>query len=173
MISMAKRGRIHAILATDADRIWRSQEALTIALRLLEEHGVFIVLVSMGLDTSTPMGRYIAQILVAGGEFESRMIGERVKRAHAVNRAAGKKGPGHRPYGYDVSPEGVLSSNADEQRTIDWVLASRAKGRKWSSIAGELNLMGKATVTGGKWTGEGARSVFMKAADRRGEDRPG
>ena len=172
VMSLARRGKIEAILAVDADRVWRSQEALTNALRDLGDRGVAVVLVNMGLDTSTTLGRYIAQLLVATGEFESRQIGERVMRAHAANRKAGRKGPGHRPYGWDVGEDGLLVVNEGEQRTINWALARRAGGAKWSTIAGELNMLKSKTATGRTWTPEGASAVFRAAAKRMGDASP-
>lgn len=161
-------GVLRAIIVTDLDRLCRN---LTDAVSLLDElqrRDVFLVAMGQGLDTGSPMGRLIALQLLSFAEFESRMISARTKRAQARARDLGKKGPGHRPFGWRVDGEGKLVVDMFEQAAIKVGLAARARGDSWRAIAALLESGGYKTVTGGAWTPEGCRAVLVAAANRIG-----
>lgn len=162
-------GAIAVIVCVDLDRISRNVGDFLRLLTVLNRHGVGLYASGQGLDTTAPIGRLFAIQLMAFAEFESAMISERVKRGLAAARREGKKGPGLRPFGWDVDQDGNLSENQHEQKAIRLAAAERLRGSTWARISEILNSGGWRTVKGGEWYSEQCRSVMMTAIGRSAE----
>lgn len=84
------RKEIDLIAAWSVDRLGRSLVDLLALLQELHAKGVDLYLHRQGLDTSTPNGRAMFQMLGVFAEFERAMIQERVKSGLARARSEGK-----------------------------------------------------------------------------------
>jgi DNA invertase Pin-like site-specific DNA recombinase len=78
------------------DRLGRSLQNLVAFLDELHAKGVDLYLHQQGLDTSTPAGKAMFQMLGVFSEFERAMIVERVKAGLSRARSQGKR-LGRRP----------------------------------------------------------------------------
>jgi DNA invertase Pin-like site-specific DNA recombinase len=83
------------------DRLGRSLQELVALLGELHAKGVDLYLHQQGLDTGTPAGRAMFQMMGVFAEFERAMIVERVKSGLARARSQGKR-LGRRPVTEDV-----------------------------------------------------------------------
>ena len=90
MLSAAKSGKIHKILAVKLDRLARSVINLTTIMRQLEEWGVGVEFLDQPIDTSTSSGRMTTTILAAVAEFERELICDRTKDGQARARSQGR-----------------------------------------------------------------------------------
>jgi DNA invertase Pin-like site-specific DNA recombinase len=72
------RGRVQMVAAWSVDRLGRSLPDLVSFLAELRARNVDLYLHTQGLDTSTPSGRMLFQMLSVFSEFERAMIRERV-----------------------------------------------------------------------------------------------
>jgi len=82
-----KRGDV--LVVAKLDRLARSTaDFLTIA-KLAQRRGWALVLLDLGLDTSTPMGEAMATVVAAFATLERKLIGQRIAEALAVKRANG------------------------------------------------------------------------------------
>ncbi len=79
------------IAAWSVDRLGRSLQDLVAFLGELNALGIDLYLKQQGLDTTTPSGRAMFQMLGVFSEFERAMIAERVKSGLARARANGKR----------------------------------------------------------------------------------
>jgi DNA invertase Pin-like site-specific DNA recombinase len=79
------------VAAWSVDRLGRSLIDLLELLRELHAKGVDLFLYQQGLDTSTPSGRAMFQMMGVFAEFERAMIRERVMAGLARARADGTK----------------------------------------------------------------------------------
>jgi DNA invertase Pin-like site-specific DNA recombinase len=79
------------IAAWSVDRLGRSLQHLLTLLGELKAKGVDLYLHQQALDTSTPAGRALFQMLGVFAEFERAMIVERVKAGLRRAEAQGKK----------------------------------------------------------------------------------
>lgn len=84
------RRKIDIVMAWSVDRLGRSLQHLVSLLSELQASGVDLYLHQQGLDTSTPAGRAMFQMLGVFSEFERTMIQERIKAGVARARAQGK-----------------------------------------------------------------------------------
>ena len=87
----ATRRRYDMLAAWSVDRLGRSVQDLVAALQELRGAGVDLFLHQQALDTSTPSGRAMFQMLGVFGEFERAIIVERVNSGLARAKAAGTK----------------------------------------------------------------------------------
>jgi DNA invertase Pin-like site-specific DNA recombinase len=142
MIDVARR-EIDMVAAWSVDRLGRSLTDLLGFLTDLHAKGVDLFLHQQGLDTSTPSGRAMFQMLGVFAEFERAMIRERVMTGLARARAEGKQ----------LGRRTVEQSHA---RKVKSVLTLRSQGLGIRRIAREVGL-GVGTVVRLVSSGDAAR----------------
>ena len=89
----------------------------------------------VSVDTTTPQGAAMAQILSVFAELERRLIGERTKAALAVKKAQGVKLGRPRSLPDDV---------------VERIVRARDRHATWRAIPDELNKECVPTAQGGK-----------------------
>jgi len=170
MMRQARLGDVYAIMAVELSRLWRTARDAMEASARLRDWGVELVITTMGLDTTTAAGKLMYGVMAMFAEFESNVISDRVRRVQADGRRRGRKGPGRRPYGWEVSAAGTLQKRDVEQSVVDEMLLGRAEGLSWGVLAERLNDRGVRTATGLSWDSAGLRLVVASAVKRRGQD---
>ncbi len=125
----ATRREIDVVMAWSVDRLGRSLQDLVAFLGDLQASDVDLYLHQQGVDTTTPGGKALFQMMGVFAEFERAMMRERIKAGLARARAQGKR-LGRPP----VPPE-------VEQAIRD----ARAEGKGMLKIGRELGV-GTATV---------------------------
>ena len=88
--SIARR-QVDMVAAWSVDRLGRSLKDLVSFLSDLQAKGVDLFLYQQGLDTSTPSGRAMFQMLGVFSEFEAAMIHDRVRTGVARAKRDGTK----------------------------------------------------------------------------------
>lgn len=87
----AVRRKFDLVLAWSVDRLGRSLQDLVSFLNELKSFECDLFLHQQGVDTTTPAGKAMFQMLGVFAEFERTMIQERVKAGLARAKAKGKK----------------------------------------------------------------------------------
>src|SRR5207253_747233 len=85
------RREVDVVAAWSVDRLGRSLVHLLAILGELHAKGVDLYLHQQGLDTSTPAGKALFQMMGVFAEFERAMIRERVRAGLERAKAQGKK----------------------------------------------------------------------------------
>jgi DNA invertase Pin-like site-specific DNA recombinase len=159
MLAKAKRRSFDAIAVVKLDRLARSTRHLTQLAAELEALGVDLIVVDQGIDTSTPAGRLLFNVLAAIGEFELDLIRERVA---AGIRAARKRGVRF----------GRPASLDDEQRVR--VRRLRASGSSIRAIARMVgvsrSVVARELSRKSTLGGQGIGSVTPRATTRAATD---
>lgn len=91
MLREVTRGRVDVVAAWSVDRLGRSLQDLLGMLQELHAAGCDLYLHQQGVDTSTPAGRAMFQMLGVFAEFERSMIQERVRSGLATAKAKGRR----------------------------------------------------------------------------------
>jgi len=91
MLKDATRRRFDVLAAWSVDRLGRSLTGLLETLQELHGAGVDLYLHQQAVDTRTPAGRAMFQMMGVFAEFERAMIQERVKAGMIRARAQGKQ----------------------------------------------------------------------------------
>ncbi|WP_460604439.1 recombinase family protein [Jatrophihabitans fulvus] len=144
-------GRASVLMVAKLDRLSRSVHDATGLLLRADKQGWSLVALDAQIDTSTPQGGALVQILAVFGELERRLIGQRTKDALAVKRAQGVRLGRPRVVGEDV---------AERIREL------RAAGATWAAIAKALNADGVPTARGREWYPASVRLIAQRD-DRR------
>jgi DNA invertase Pin-like site-specific DNA recombinase len=104
--------------------------------RASREHWALVAL-DVNVDTTTPAGEMMANVLATFAQFERRLIAQRTRDALAQKRLAGVRLGRPRTMGDDV---------------LHRIVAERAAGRSLAAIADGLTADGVPTVRGGtRW----------------------
>jgi DNA invertase Pin-like site-specific DNA recombinase len=91
LLKAIARREVDMVAAWSVDRLGRSLKDLVALLSDLQAKGVDLFLYQQGLDTSTPSGRAMFQMLGVFSEFEAAMIRERVRTGVARAKRDGTK----------------------------------------------------------------------------------
>lgn len=91
LLKAIARREVDLVAAWSVDRLGRSLKDLVSLLSDLQAKGVDLFLLQQGLDTSTPSGRAMFQMLGVFSEFEAAMIRDRVRSGVARARRRGTK----------------------------------------------------------------------------------
>jgi DNA invertase Pin-like site-specific DNA recombinase len=95
------RHEFDQVAAWSVDRLGRSLQELVSFLGELHAKGIDLYLHQQGIDTATPAGKAMFQMMAVFAEFERAMIVERVKAGLSRALSQGKR-LGRRPVGADV-----------------------------------------------------------------------
>ena len=87
----ATRREIDIVMAWSVDRLGRSLQDLVVFLSEIHAAGVDLFLHQQGLDTTTPAGKALFQMMGVFAEFERSMIQERVRAGLRRAQDDGKK----------------------------------------------------------------------------------
>src|SRR6266571_7949163 len=87
----ATKRQFDVVMAWNVDRLGRSLKDLVAFLSELHALGIDLFLHQQGLDTTTPAGKAMFQMLGVFAEFERSMIKERVRAGLSRAKAAGTK----------------------------------------------------------------------------------
>jgi DNA invertase Pin-like site-specific DNA recombinase len=90
MLKAANRREFDVIMSWSVDRLGRSLQHLIEFLGDIQQKGVDLYLHQQNIDTSTPSGKAMFQMVGVFAEFERAMIQERVKAGLARARREGK-----------------------------------------------------------------------------------
>lgn len=139
-ITRLNSGEAQALFVIDLDRLARSVRHLTEIMDTARKFKWRLVIATADVDTRTPSGEMIAGSLAVFAQFESRMIGERVKRQHLARRERGVIWGVH---------EGYRGTLPEATRTL--IANLSAEGNSLRQIAAELTARGLQTPRGKAW----------------------
>src|SRR2546425_11908181 len=105
----AARREFDMVMAWSVDRLGRSLQDLVGFLSELHALKIDLFLRQQGLDTTTPAGKAMFQMMGVFAEFERAMIAERVRAGLARARSEGKR-LGHPPIPGQCSASAALST---------------------------------------------------------------
>ena len=141
------RGQAHALLALRLDRISRSVRDLADMLDRARRKGWSLVTVEADVDTSTPSGEFLWNVLGSAAQFERRLIGARTKEGLAQRRLEGVR----------LGRPPVLPLE-----TVRLVADLRSQGWSYARVAEHLNAAGVPTAHGGRcWYPATVRGVAL------------
>src|ERR671917_2315326 len=91
LLEAVRKRRLDVVLVWRYDRFARSTKALVNALAEFRARGVAFISYQENVDTTTPQGELVFGMMANLAQFESALIGERVKAGMARAKAQGKR----------------------------------------------------------------------------------
>lgn len=130
-------GAADGLVVFKLDRLSRSMLDFTALVSDAQRQGWAVVALDLGVDMTTPAGEAMANVLATFAQFERRLIGQRMRDTHVVQRARGRR------MGRKCQTPDVLLAR---------IVAEREGGATLQAIADGLNAEQVPTVRGGvKW----------------------
>ena len=142
-------GKADALVVARLDRLSRSLLDFAGLVEASRRQGWALLCRDVGVDTSTPAGELMVNVMASFAVFERRIIQARTRDALAAAKARG------------VRLGGPVSTPAAVRERI--VLAA-ASGHSHAAIARALNDDGVPTASGGTWHRSGVRRVIRSHA---------
>ena len=150
-LSELDSGQGSVLMVSKLDRLTRSVHDATALMAKAEQSGWGLVALDAPVDTTTPQGAAMAQVLAVFAELERRLIGERTKAALAVRKSQGMR----------LGRPQTLPLEMRNQ-----ILSMRQSGLTLRAIASELNRDGVPTSQGGEqWWPATIRAIILSARD--------
>jgi DNA invertase Pin-like site-specific DNA recombinase len=141
-----QQGDAGALVVAKLDRLSRSMLDFTTVMATASKQGWALVALDCAVDTTTPAGEAMANVLATFAQFERRLIGQRTREALAAKRASGVR------LGRPVSLPSAVSTR---------IAAERKAGRSLAAIADMLNEEQVPTAQGGRqWWPSTVRAVL-------------
>lgn len=140
-------GDAEVLVAAKLDRVSRSVADFARLLERAGTRGWRLVLLDLGVDTSTPAGEFVANTIANSAQYERRLIGQRTREGLAAKRAQGVR------LGRPSSlPSDVLAR----------IVREHAAGASLRSLATTLTAEGVPTAQGGRrWYPSTVRAVLQ------------
>ena len=145
-----------AVIVTKLDRAFRDAADCLNVTKAWDEAGIPLAIITLGVDTSTPMGRMFLTMTAAFAELERAQIGERTRDAMAeVKRQGGEVG--RAPFGWrygtekDARGRRVKVQVPEQQATIRRIVDLYRGGESLRTIAAVLQREGRRPARGNLW----------------------
>lgn len=138
-----KRRDVDGIVVAKLDRLSRSVVDFAGVLELARARKWAMVAIDLGVDTSTPTGELVANVMMSVAQWERRVIGERTSAAMQAAKRQGRH----------MGRVSLLPAS-----TGDRLLALRST-RTLDATAAQLNAEGLTTATGRSWTANAVAKV--------------
>ncbi len=155
LLARVPGGSFDTVLVYKLDRISRSLVDFLNIHAYLEKHGVALVSVTESINTKTPHGRMMVNVLVSFGQYERELIGERTRDKMRAARRRGRWTGGRPPLGFNVAPEGgKLLVNRVEAQQVRAIFELYCDLESLVATSQELNRRGWSKKT---WTTKSGR----------------
>lgn len=134
------------IVVAKLDRLSRSVHDFSSILKIASARKWAVVAIDLGVDTSTPTGKLVANVMMSAAEWEREVIGERTSAAMQAAKRQGK---------HMGRVSTLPRSTGDRLRTL------RAT-HTLAGTAGALNAEGLTTATGAPWSANTVSKVHKR-----------
>jgi DNA invertase Pin-like site-specific DNA recombinase len=119
-----RRGEGRALVVSKLDRLSRSVQDFATTMETAQRQGWAVVALDLGVDTTTPAGELVANVMAAVAQWERRVIGQRTREGLAAAKARGVRLGRQRMTQADV---------------VERILLQRSGGESFAAIAASLD----------------------------------
>jgi DNA invertase Pin-like site-specific DNA recombinase len=149
-------GGAEALVVAKLDRLSRSILDFASLMERSRRGGWALVALDLGVDTTTPQGEMVANVMASFAQFERKLIGQRTREALAVKRMSGVR----------LGRPPILDEKVRQR-----IRRQRLRGRTLAAIAGDLNADAVPTAHGGRrWHVSTVQSVLRQRSRLRNVD---
>jgi DNA invertase Pin-like site-specific DNA recombinase len=145
-----KKRDVAGLVVAKLDRLSRSVHDFSGLLKLSAARKWSVVAIDLGVDTSTPTGKLVANVMMSVAEWEREIIGERTSAAMQAAKRQGKQ---------------IGRASALPATTGDRLVALRAT-HTLAATADALNAEGLTTATGEPWSVNTVAKVHKRLASQ-------
>lgn len=153
-IDAIKNNQADGLIVLKLDRLGRrASDVLNLIDDVLNPLNKALVIVEMGIDTSTATGKMVVTMLAGVAEFEKAQINERTANGRKARAKTSAYANGGAPkYGTKAENKNLVVDDS-EQQIIEIIRKHHKSGKSQRAIADYLNKQGYLSKQGKKWTG--------------------
>jgi DNA invertase Pin-like site-specific DNA recombinase len=152
-LDAVQSGDADVLVVAKLDRLSRSVADFAALLDRAQRKGWGLVALDLGVDTTTPAGELVANVMAAVAQWERRTIGQRTREGLAAKRASGVR----------LGRPPVLPA-----KVVVRIVQERAAGRTLQAIADGLTAAGIPTARGtGPWRSSSVGALLQSPAARQ------
>ena len=145
-------GTADILVIAKLDRLSRSVAQGAQIMDRAKRKGWSLVALDFGLDTTTPAGEMVANVILSAAQYERRLIGQRTRDALAAKREQGVR---------------LGRPQALPDEVVQRIVAARHAGSSFRAIAAQLEMDDVPTARGGPtWHASAVRAVCESQAAR-------
>lgn len=144
-LAMLDRGEADALVVAKLDRLSRSVPDFGRLMERAKRKGWAIVALDLGVDTSTPAGELVANVMASVAQWERQIIAKRTSEALQAKKQRGAR------LGRPVTLDPKVRAR---------IARERKAGRSFQVIAQKLTAEGIPTARGGEWHKSTVRAVL-------------
>lgn len=137
---------VDGLLVAKLDRLSRSVHDFSGLLALANARRWSVVAIDLGVDTSTPTGKLVANVMMSVAEWEREIIAERTSAAMQAAKRRGKR------FGFPSALPAATGARLIELRSTNTLAAT----------ADALNVEGLRTATGEAWSANTVAKVHKR-----------
>ena len=150
-LEMLREGGADALVVAKLDRLSRSMLDFAGIMAAAQKQGWGLIALDCAVDTTTPAGEAMANVLATFAQFERRLISQRTKDALAAKRAQGVR---------------LGRPRQLPQLVVERILREREESRTLTAIAEGLNGDRVPTAQGGqRWWPSTVQAVIRSMRD--------
>lgn len=140
LLAACRSGSVSAVVVWKLDRLSRSlRDTLTIIEDVLQPRNISLVSVTESIDTSTPSGRMMLNLLASFAQLEREQDSDRVVMAHKHLARDCKYLGGHVPLGYRIDQDKHYQLDPDSAPVVRRVFEMYLSRSGYTSILEYLN----------------------------------
>jgi DNA invertase Pin-like site-specific DNA recombinase len=148
-LEAVESGEAEGLVVAKLDRISRSVVDFASLMERSRKRNWGLVALDLGVDTTTPSGELVANVMASVAQWERQVIGQRTKDALAVKKQQGVR---------------LGRPRSLDDRVVRRIVRERKAGRPFTEIAERLNRAGVPTAQGGmQWYPATVRKVWLSA----------
>src|SRR4051794_20723621 len=137
-------------MVSKLDRLSRSVKDFGTLLDRASKRRWSVLCLDLGVDTTTPVGEFTANLVASASQYERRLIGQRTKDALAAKKAAGAR------LGRPRQLPNIV---------VERIVQAKAAGGSLAGIARDLTTEGVPTAQGGlRWYASTVAAVLRSSA---------
>jgi site-specific DNA recombinase len=147
----AKEGKFEILVTLSPDRLSRNIIDQAAIREILDKYKVQLKFLTLPVDTTTPEGDLITNIIGSVSQYERKLIGRRVKLGMTQKATKGGFNGMSAPFGYNII-DGELRINCAEAEAVKCIFRMHEIGMCLESITSLLNEFDVPTKKGGVWS---------------------
>ncbi len=146
-----RKGLIDVVVVYKIDRLSRSLCDFTDLSRIFEKHNVSFVSVTQQIDTSSPAGRMLLNILMTFAQFEREMTADRIRDKVLATRKKGLWTGGIVPFGYKLDSKRLVP-DPENLEALNFIFKRYSETGSPKTVVAEFTRRYGVNCGGRKWT---------------------
>ncbi len=150
MLQDIRDGKVNRVLVYKIDRLTRSVKDFHTLMDVFDRYGTTFVSTTQSIDTSSPTGRLLRNVIVDFAQFEREMIADRTRDKMHQRAQKGLWHGGVSPYGYRLKDK-YLVKHSQEAACVHFMFEWFAETPSLAKLREELHRRGWYTRAGNPW----------------------